>query len=98
MRDQVVHQGADVTIHCNNRQFNLWLHGPEGWITREPLLPFLARHHRELLSFADAASQVINTAVAFPADRLSSRVVEGVFIGSLHRLQAMQADYAAPSP
>jgi hypothetical protein len=94
----VVHQGVDAIIHTDRRQFNLWLHGDRGWITREPLLPFLAGHYQCLLDFADTASAIINEIVSLPEDRHRSRVVEGVFIHALHNLETLQGKYAAPSP
>ncbi len=98
LRDYVVHSGAHATIHCDGHQFNLWIHSSNGWVTREPLLPFLARHLKHLLAFADAASLIINEVIELPKDRLRSRAVEGVLIGSLHQLQAVESDYAAASP
>lgn len=98
LRDYVVHGGAHATIHCDGHQFNLWLHSPKGWITREPLLPLLVRHLENLLAFADAASSTINDAISLPDDRLGSRAVEGILVGSLHQLKTVAGDYAADSP
>jgi hypothetical protein len=98
LRDYVVHGGAHPNIHCDGRQFNLWFYSSDGWITREPLLPFLARHLKHLLAFADAVALVINGVISLPGDRRGCRVVEGVLVGSLHRLQAIEAEYAATSP
>jgi hypothetical protein len=97
-RDHIVHNGAHATIHCDGRQFNLWLHSVNGWMTREPLLPLLARHTRELIAFADSAASVINDVIDLPDDRRRNRAVEGVLVESLHELQRLQGDYAAPSP
>jgi hypothetical protein len=96
LRDYVVHGGAQATIHCDGRQFNLWLHSPKGWITREPLLPLMARHLDGLLVFADAASIAINDVTSVPADRIGRRAVEGILIGSLHKLKSIAGDYGAP--
>lgn len=98
LRDLIVHTGASVNIHTDGRQFNLWLYGVNGWITREPLMPLLARQQAALLQFGNAAASVVGQQIELPADRLRSRMVEGVFISSLHRLQVIQTDYAAPSP
>ncbi len=98
LRDHVVHCGAHATIHTDGRQFNLWVYSVKGWVTREPLLPLLAHHVRELIAFAETASKVINEIIDLPKDRLRSRAVEGVLIGSLHRLEAIHAEYATPSP
>jgi hypothetical protein len=83
LRDDIVHWAARATIQCDRRQFNLWVHGRQGWITREPLLPLLAHQHAALLQLADAAAATINRIIDLPADRIGGRVVEGVFIGSL---------------
>jgi hypothetical protein len=97
-RDYIVHQGVNAIIHTDRRQFNVWLYGDRGWITREPLLPFLAGHYRHLLDFANAASAIINEIISLPEDRHGGRVVEGVFIHALHDLEELQSKYAAPSP
>ena len=98
LRDYVVHSGAHATIHCDGHQFNLWIHSSKGWVTREPLLPLLARHLAHLLALADATYIVINEVIELPNDRLRSRAVEGVLIGCLRQLQAVELDYAAASP
>ena len=98
LRDYVVHSGAHATIHCDGHQFNLWIHSSKGWVTREPLLPLLAPHLAHLLALADATSIVINEVIELPNDRLRSRAVEGVLIGCLRQLQAVELDYAAASP
>lgn len=98
IRDHIVHGGAQATIHCDGHQFNLWLHSPKGWITREPLLPLLAWHLDSLLMFADAAAIAVNEVIQLPPDRLGSRAVEGIFIEELHKLRRVAHDYGAPSP
>lgn len=98
LRDHIVHRGADAIIHTDRKQFNLWIHGPKGWVTREPLLPFLARHHSALLAFADRTGHLVHQMLQLPADRIGSRIVEGVMIHSLHELQSIAPVYAAPSP
>ena len=98
-RDYIVHHGAHANIHCDGRQFNLWIHSPsKGWVTREPLISFLARHIRDLTCFANEAAKVINQVISLPSDRLNSRVVEGVLIYSLHKIHVVESDYAAKSP
>jgi hypothetical protein len=98
MRDALGHRGAHANIHCNGRQFNLWLYGPDGWMTREPLLPLLAGQLQALISFGDEAAQVINMIIGMPADRLRSRVVNGVLISALHHLLQIANEYSDPSP
>jgi hypothetical protein len=99
LRDHVVHNGAHAVIHTNGRQFNLWVHSPQvGWVTREPLLPLLARKLQNLVSFADEAAAAINQAIALPEDRVRSRVVSGVLIPALHTLMQVADQYAEPSP
>lgn len=97
-RDHIVHRGAHANIHCDGRQFNLWLYSKDGWVTHEPLLPLLARHLKYLFEFADEAAEIINDVIELPHDRIRSRAVEGVLIGSLHQLKAIADDYARPSP
>ena len=99
LRDHIVHSGAHANIHCDTRQFNLWVFSPRvGWVTREPLLPLLKGHFVKLLAFSNSASSVINDAISMPADRLGCRVVHGVYIPSLHKLVEFAEEYAAPSP
>jgi hypothetical protein len=79
LRDYIVHDGATPNIHCNGRQFNLWVYTPNrGWITREPLLPLLKRRVESLISFADAASKGINQEIQMPDDRV---VGKGTLLG-----------------
>jgi hypothetical protein len=98
LRDALGHRGAHANIHCSGRQFNLWLYGPHGWITREPLLPLLAGQLSHLIAFADQSAQAINAIVGFPVDRLKSRVVNGVLIPALHQLLEIASQYSEPSP
>ena len=97
-RDALGHRGVHANIHCDGSQFNLWLHGPDGWITREPLLPLLATQFGDLISFADQAARAINITIGLPADRIKSRVVHGVLIPSLHYLLQIAGEYSRPSP
>ena len=87
-----------ANIACDGRQFHLWLHGPDGWITREPLLPLLAGQFEHLISFADCSARAINMTIGLPADRLKSRVVHGVLVPALHHLLEIANEYSAPSP
>lgn len=99
LRDHIVHQGADAVIHCNGRQFNLWVHSPrQGWITREPLLPFLARVLASLVAFGNDSATVINREIGMPADRVRSRTISGVLIPSLHELPRLAPEYSEASP
>lgn len=99
LRDHVVHEGAHAIIHCDGRQFNLWVHSPQrGWITREPLLPLLAQKLEGLVRFGDQASAAINGVIAFPPDRIRSRVLSGVLVPALHQLRRVADQYANPSP
>jgi hypothetical protein len=98
LRDAVGHRGAQANIHSDGRQFNLWLYGANGWITREPLLPLLAGQLAALISFADQSARAINTTIGFPADRLKSRAVHGLLIPALHHLLQIADEYSEPSP
>ncbi|WP_213740507.1 hypothetical protein [Bradyrhizobium sp. dw_411] len=98
LRDALGHRGSHANIHCDGRQFNLWLHGPDGWITREPLLPLLAGQLVHLVDLSDSSAQAINEVIDFPPDRLKSRIVNGVLISALHDLLKTADNYAEPSP
>ena len=99
LRDHLVHNGAHAVVHTNGRQFNLWVHSPRaGWITREPLLPLLARKLQHLVTFADQAAAALNQAISLPEDRIRSRVVSGVLVPALHTLLQIASQYAEPSP
>jgi hypothetical protein len=98
LRDALSHRGAHANIHCDGRQFNLWLHGSQGWITREPLLPLLASQLTHLVDFSDGSAQAINAVIGLPSDRVRSRIVNGVLISALHRLLNISSQYAEPSP
>jgi len=99
LRDHIVHFGAHAVIHCDGRQFNLWAHSPKlGWITREPLLPLLAGALKGMVAFGDRSAHAINELISFPRDRLRSRIVEGVFVSSLHSLIRIAHQYGNPSP
>lgn len=98
LRDALGHRGSHANIYCDGRQFNLWLHGPDGWITREPLLPLLASQLVHLVDFSDRSAQAINEVIGFPADRVKSRIVNGVLIPALHDLLKTADQYADPSP
>jgi hypothetical protein len=99
VRDHMVHGGAHANIHSTGRQFNLWLHSPKiGWVTREPLLPLLSKQFRDLITFADSAAEAINKIIDLPQDRIRSRVVNGILIPALHKLEMLAPQYADPSP
>lgn len=99
LRDYLVHGGCSVNIHCNGRQFNLWVYSHKhGWITREPLLPLLKCYTIELLALSDEAGSLIANEVSLPIDRRKSRIVSGILIPRLHELIKRADDYAAPSP
>lgn len=99
IRDHLVHNGVHGTVHCNGRQFNLWLHHPtRGWIMREPLLPLLATTVQDLLHFMDHASEHLHRCIPIPHDRHGTRMLHGVTIHSLHKLIEIAPDYAEPSP
>ena len=97
LRDQITHQGADAIIHCDGRQFDLWIRSPDvGWVTREPLLPLLADQLRGLTGLANDAAGGVNKVINLPTDRLRSRVVQGVLISALHQLVSIAPQYAKP--
>jgi hypothetical protein len=99
LRDLVAHRGAQAGIHCDGRQFNLWMHsGPAGWVTRRPLLPSLATVLAGLLSRAEDVATLVNGVIELPAYRVGSRVLQGVCVPALHRLQDIAPNYAAKSP
>lgn len=99
LRDLIVHQGVHANIHCDGKQFNLWMHShKEGWKTRTPLLPFLATNVQNLLKFSNEAAEVINKICGIPKDRKGTRVVSGVLIHHLHELMEIADKYNQPSP
>lgn len=99
LRDYLVHDGCHANIHCNGRQFNLWVHSHRcGWVTREPLLPLLKRYVGELLALSDEAGSLIANEISLPADRKRTRVVSGILIPRLHELLRRADDYDDPSP
>ena len=99
LRDYIVHSGANATIHCNGRQFNLWVSSPKvGWITRQPLLPLLAETLNHMVAFGDQSAHAINQLINLPTDRLRSRFVEGFYVPALHSLIRVANQYADPSP
>lgn len=99
LRDFVTHGGVQAGIHCDGRQFNLWMHsGRVGWVTCRLLLPLLATVLTGLLSRAEDVATLVNGVIALPADRVGSRVLQGLCIPALHRLQDIAPNYAATSP
>jgi hypothetical protein len=99
LRDHLVHGSNQANIHCDGKQFNLWMHSrKKGWVTREPLLPLLAEAYNRILPLGDSVAQVVQTVVPLPEDRLKTRLLHGVRINALHRLCEMAPEYANPSP
>jgi len=99
LRDHVVHGGAQSNIYSDRRQFYLWVHSPRlGWVTREPLLPLLAKQLNQLVDLGNRAAEVINPIIEMPCDRIRSRAVEGIHVPALHELARIAGDYARPSP
>ena len=99
IRDRLVHDGATPTIHCDGKQFNLWLHhSTRGRITREPLLPMLARITQGVLGLGQTVSNAVGHRAPLPRDRYRTRVLQGITIRSLHRLVSLAPEYAAESP
>lgn len=99
MRDLLVHQGLHANIHCDGKQFNLWVHCPKrGWIVREPLFPLLARWTHSLLKAAENCGSSIAAYVDLPIERKGARVLNGVCIPQLHRFLKNADKFAFPSP
>jgi hypothetical protein len=97
IRDYIVHLDAHVNIFTDREQYYLWVHSSRsGWITREPLLPLLARKLTGLTSLANEAAGIINRIINMPVDRVGSRTVSGIFIPSLHKLIEIAPNYAKP--
>ena len=98
-RDYLIHCGATPTIHCDGRQFNLWLHhSTRGWIERKPLLPILADVTENVIKLAQRISESVICRFPLPCDRHRTRMLHGVTIRSLHRLVDIAPDYAIASP
>ena len=99
IRDHLVHNGVHANIHCDGRQFNIWLrHTTRGWIKREPLLPLLALTTRNLIDLGHHVSKFVHRRMPLPIDRQRTRMLHGVTIHSLHQLMEVAPDYAKPSP
>ncbi len=99
IRDHLVHGGCRANIHCDGRQFNLWVHSPQqGWVIRAPLVPLLRDYLVGAVRLADKTAAVITTRLGIPDDRRGSRVVSGVRVAALHKLLSVADDYAQPSP
>ena len=99
IRDHLVHKGVNPTIHCDSRQFNLWLHhSAHGWIAREPLLPMLASITQDVIDLGQHIAEFVNRGVPLPRDRHHTRMLHGITINSLHRLLNLAPEYSAPSP
>jgi hypothetical protein len=97
LRDDVVHRGHSIIIHCDRRQFNFWQSSHERWIRQEPLLPLLAKHWSALEAFANDAAMLINSSILMNEDRIGSRVVEGIFVPSLHELAEIRDQHSRAS-
>ena len=98
LRDNLIHKGATPTVHCDGRQFNLWLHSAHGWITREPLLPMLASLTQSVLDLGQQVSEAVNRRFPLPLDRHRTRMLQGITVRCLHRLVDIAPEYAVPSP
>jgi hypothetical protein len=98
LRDHLVHGGTQANIHCDGKQFNLWMHSPtKSWVTRQPLLPLLAEAYDRILDLGDFVAQVVQRVVPLPEDRRRPRVLHGVRINALHRLSETALEKANPS-
>ncbi len=87
LRDYLVHMGIHANIHCDGKQFNLWMHSPnEGWVTREPLLPLLAEIYNNLIILANSITEVINKIIPIPEDRYYTSALHGILIPALYKL------------
>ena len=98
IRDHLIHSGVSPTIHCNGKQFNLWLHSTRGWITREPLLPMLASVTQNVIALSRYISESVSRRFPLPRDRHRTRMLQGITVRSLHRLVDIAPEYAVPSP
>lgn len=99
IRDYLVHGGCTANIHCDGRQFNLWVFSQrDGWIIRTPLLPLLRDQLVGLIHLGDGAAQVLMMELGIAEDRRGSRVVAGVLVPALHTLIEIADRYAEPSP
>ena len=98
-RNHLVHKGVHANIHCNGKQFNLWLHHPtRGWITREPLIPMLAHATKNVIDLGQHVAKFVQHRIPLPSDRQRTRMLQGVTIHSLYELMEVAPDYAKPSP
>ncbi len=99
VRDHLVHKGASAGIHCDGKQFNLWLDQPSrGRIKSEPLLPMLADTTQNVIDLGHHVSKFVEDRIPLPSDRHRTRMLHGVTIHSLYQLMEVAPDYAKPSP
>ena len=98
IRDHLIHKGASAGIHCDGKQFNLWLAHPRGWISREPLLPMLADTTQNVIDLGQHVSKFVQLRIPLSSDRQRTRMLHGVTIHSLYELMEVAPDYAKPSP
>lgn len=98
-RNYLVHRGVHANIHCDGKQFNLWLQHPAlGWIKREPLIPMLANATTNVLDLGHHVTKFVQHRIPLPSDRQRTRMLNGVTIHSLHELMEVAPEYAKPSP
>ena len=98
-RNRLVHKGFHPNIHCDGKQFNLWLlHPTRGFITREPLIPLLAHVTKNLIDLGQHVAKFVQHRIPLPSDRQRTRLLHGVTIHSLNELMEVAPDYAKPSP
>ena len=99
LRNSFVHEGVSATIHCDGKQFNLWVHhSTDGWITREPLVPMLAQATQNIIDLEQHVVKFVQHRIPLPGDRQRTRMLQGVSIHSLYELMEVAPNYAKPSP
>ena len=98
IRDHLVHKGVHANIHCDGKQFNLWLTHPRGRISCEPLLPMLADTTQNVIDLGQHVSKFVQRRIPLPSDRQRTRMLQGVTIHSLYELIEVSPEYAKPSP
>ncbi len=99
IRDHLVHNGVHPTMHCDGKQFNLWLHhATRGWVAREPLLPMIASVTQNVIDLARHVSEFVQRCIPLPDDRYRTRMLHGVTVSSLYELVEVAPKYAVPSP
>jgi hypothetical protein len=98
VRDQLVHQGANANVFCDQHHLYLWLQKENGRTLRDtPLLPFLRTQVTNLLATSNQVGAVVGDILKLPAERVNSRVLHGIMIPYMNILLEFDDSGGPPS-